>query len=146
MATALQRILQDYMDQHGLSVAAMEREAGLRLNVVRNILRGQSKRPTAETLQSLANLMGCTIQDLLSEEGNKVGTKTYGASETVISDPKLLKEVLDVVFQVCDKKGAQLTMKQLSPVLDEIYTYSAQKSPPEVDKTFVEWYLNKVIG
>ena len=65
--TALQQKIQNYITTHKLSVAGFERDAGLKTNVVRNILRGQSKRPTGETLQAIARMMECTVQDLLNK-------------------------------------------------------------------------------
>lgn len=144
METALQQTIQGYIDKNGLSVAGMERNAGLRVNVIRNVLRGQSKRPTTQTLQALAKLMGCEIQDLLSEDGDHSTSSIQMASETVIKKPEILKKVLDVALEVCDKTDITLTMKQLSSILDEVYSYTIKKSPPEVDADFVKWYISKI--
>lgn len=146
MTTVLQRTLQGYLDKNGLTVAGMERDAGLKINVIRNILRGQSKRPTAETLQALSRLMGCSIQDLLSEDETTVSTKPHSQTETKILSPEILTQIVEVVFQVCKEKGRELTIRQLSGILEEVYTYSMAKKPPAVDKTFIEWYVMKVVG
>lgn len=146
MTTALQKTLQTYIDQNGLSVAGMERQAGLRINVVRNILRGQSKRPTAETLQALAKLMGCSIQDLLSEDDDKISDRFQGKIDLKIDNPDILRMSLDTILKICDEKGMHLKMKQIVSTMDEVYTYSIKKDPPEVDRTFVEWYLSKIIS
>lgn len=144
MATALQKTIKSYIDSNGLSVAGMEREAGLRINVIRNILRGQSKRPTAETLQALAKLMGCSIQDLLFENDERVNSE-QGADDTVIENPGVLKDILDLTFEVCHDKQVHLTTKQISSILENAYLYSMKKTPPGIDRVFIEWYLSKIL-
>ena len=143
MTTALQNMLQDYIDQNGLSIAGMERQAGLKINVIRNILRGQSKRPTAETLQAISKLMGCSIQDLL--QGGEVSDSVQStSSDQLIEHPEMLKEITVVLMDASQKKNIQLTFKQFSRALEESYAYSLKKTPPLIDHTFIEWILGRV--
>ncbi len=143
MATALQNILQDYIDQNGLSIAGMERQAGLKINVIRNILRGQSKRPTAETLQAISKLMGCSIQDLL-QGGEDSDSAQSPSSDQLIEHPEMLKEITLALLDASQKKDVPLTFKQFSRALEECYAYSLKKTPPLVDHTFIEWILGRV--
>jgi transcriptional regulator with XRE-family HTH domain len=76
MASTLQMKIQDYLDRNYLSMKAMERKAGVKVNTVRNILRGQSKRPSGETLHALAKILECTVYDLLRgpQESSEAGS------------------------------------------------------------------------
>ncbi len=145
MENGLQRKIQNYLDSTGLSVAALERQAGLKTNTARNILRGQSKRPTAVTLQAIADVMDCTVQDLLGvrKEFHKTdGAMKFDDSPT-IEDPELLKNVLDCILKISNDNNYQLSIHQTAIVLEEIYSYTIQKSPPNIDMVFVEWYLKR---
>ncbi|NUB35688.1 helix-turn-helix domain-containing protein [Azospirillum brasilense] len=49
----------------------LERRAGLREGAAKNILRGKSKNPRADTLQKLAQALGCSVADLTGESHAK---------------------------------------------------------------------------
>lgn len=145
MDSNLQRKIQNYLDTTGLSVAALERQAGLKTNVARNILRGQSKKPTAVTLQAIANVMGCTVQDLLGvkKEFHKAdGAMRFDDSPTV-ENPELLKKVLDCILKISRDNSHHLSIHQTAIILEEIYSYSIKRSPPNIDMVFVEWYMKR---
>lgn len=147
METFLQRRIKNYLNATGLSVAALERKAGLKLNVARNILRGQSKKPTAETLQAIANVMECTIQDLLG-----VKKETFSSSDltppddgsALLEDPEVLNDAMKYTLKIIREKKYKVTVKQVFAIVQEIYTYSLRKSPPHVEPDFVEWLTERM--
>lgn len=145
METGLQRKIKNYLDATGLSVAALERQAGLKTNVARNILRGQSKKPTAVTLQAIADVMGCTVHDLLGVK--KEFHKTEGGMKfddsPIIENPELLKKILDCILKIAQDNSQQLSIHQTAVILEEIYSYTIKKSPPDIDMVFVDWYMKK---
>ena len=61
MQSGLQKRIKNYLDATGLSVSSLEKKAGLKTNVARNILTGQSKKPGAVTLQPIADVIGCLV-------------------------------------------------------------------------------------
>ena len=147
MSTNLKQTIQTFIDEHGLSIAGMERQAGLKVNVIRNILRGQSKRPTAETLQALARTMQCSIQDLLTESPEDKGSlpKPH-PSELLIEHPALLSQVLEILLEVAAKKGVLLSFPHITTCMEDIYKYTLRKEPLEVDAAFVDWYVSKLVA
>lgn len=148
-ATHLQQKIRHYLDEQGLSVMALEREAGLKGNVVRNILRGQSKSPTSITLSSLAKRMGCTISDLLGEEApfSLSGLKNKEAStpSPLFENVNLLATLLQHIEQANKKSSYRLTMKEAFRILEDLYTYTRKKPPESVDVSLVEWFIERTI-
>ncbi len=91
-----------------------KRKAGLKINVARNILRGQSKRPTAETLQAIATAMDCTVQDLLGVQKEVLPSQIKHPAESglFLETPEVLNEALQCILQVIQNNGYKLTVKQ----------------------------------
>lgn len=145
METGLQRKIKNYLEATGLSVAALERQAGLKTNAARNILRGQSKKPTATTLQAIADVMDCTVHDLLGvkKEFHKTDGRMKFDDSPTVENSELLKKILDCILKITKDNSQQLSIHQTAIILEEIYSYSIKKSPPDIDMVFVEWYMKK---
>ena len=60
--------LRSLIDKHNISVHALEKKAKLKIHSIQNILTGRSKKPSAETLQAIASVLGTTVEKLLSEK------------------------------------------------------------------------------
>ena len=148
MESFLQQRIRNYLDATGLSISALERKAGLRINVARNILRGQSKRPTAETLHAIANAMECTVQDLLGVQKEVFPSQVKRPAESglFLESPEALNESLQCILKVIQENNYKLTVKQTLLLLEEVYAYTLKKTPPKVDPDFVEWFVKRTIG
>ena len=148
MESFLQRRIKNYLDATGLSVSALERQAGLKINVARNILRGQSKKPTAETLQAIANVMECTVQDLLGvkkEIFSSTTLKTPEDGSPLLEYPEIFAESVQRALEVVADNEYKLTVKQLLTLVEEVYAYSIKKNPPHVEMDFVKWFASRVV-
>ena len=147
MDSSLQRKIKGYLENTGLSVAALERKAGLKTNVARNILRGQSKKPTGETLQAIAAVMGCSIQDLLQGRGGSSPANISPRSEEspIVDYPELLNDALQCILKVIKDNDYKLTVQQITLILEEVYAYSIQKEPPNIDRDFIEWFIKRAV-
>ncbi|MBT5389431.1 MAG: helix-turn-helix transcriptional regulator [Alphaproteobacteria bacterium] len=135
MSTLLIMKIRNFLNDNGLAVAAFERKAGLKINVARNILKGQSKKPSGETLQAIANVMDCSIKELLD---NELGKNERICSK--IEHPKLLLETLHFILE---RDSYDLTLNQALTALEEAYHYSIKKGCPKVDPEFINWYLDR---
>ncbi|OJW46260.1 MAG: hypothetical protein BGO67_08565 [Alphaproteobacteria bacterium 41-28] len=138
------------MKAKNLSILTLEREAGLKTHAVRNILRGKSKRPKADILQAVSDVLGCTIKDLLqnqeifqeedfSESKNELLNESYAY-------PDLYMDTVQFVNEILKQKGEKITVKQAFTCFEEIYLHSSQKDPSKVDKEFGEWWIDLVMG
>jgi transcriptional regulator with XRE-family HTH domain len=148
MESFLQRRIKNYLDATGLSVSALERQAGLKINVARNILRGQSKKPSAETLQAIAGVMECSVQDLLGvkKESFASDIRPPDDGSPLLDHPELLNEALQCTLRILQEKGHNVTVKQALSIAEEVYGYAMKKSPPHVEVDFVEWFIKRMVG
>jgi len=64
----LKQKIREKLNEQNLSVAALEKKAGLKMSAVRNILRGQTRKPSAYTLKKISDALNCKIDDLLVED------------------------------------------------------------------------------
>jgi repressor LexA len=60
----LQRELRRRMEAAGYNQKSLARAAGLNQTAVRDILKGRSRHPRSDTLEALARILGCTIDQL----------------------------------------------------------------------------------
>lgn len=147
MESGLQKRIKNYLETTGLSVASLERNAGLKTNVIRNILRGQSKRPTGVTLQAVAKVMECTVQDLL-EGKNSSFREDMGVSpheSPMVQFPEILNEALQCVQKIAQDNQYKFTIHQTLRIVEEVYAYTIKKDPPKIDRDFVEWFVQRTL-
>lgn len=144
MNTALVRQLSTRMKAKNLSISTLEKEAGLKTHAVRNILRGRSKRPSAESLQAIADILACTVKDLL--ENQEIFAKDENEdskNELLNSSYKQTNLLLDVTKLVSAKAAKKrLTVQQILISIEEIYPHSPHKDPKYVDENFAEWFMD----
>lgn len=147
MESFLQRRIKNYLNATGLSVSALERQAGLKINVARNILRGQSKKPSAETLQAIASVMECSVQDLLGVKKESFTSDIRPADDgsPLLDHPELLNEALQCTLRILQEKEHNVTVKQALIIAEEVYGYAMKKSPPHVEVAFVEWFIKRMV-
>lgn len=147
MESNLQRKIKLYLENTGLSIAALERKAGLKTNVARNILRGQSRRPTGETLQAIACVLGCPLQELVQSHGGAIRTEDSGlpgkVAASTVENLDVLNEAFGSILKVIRENDFQVTIQQISFILEEVYAYTIQKVPPNIDEDFVEWFVKR---
>lgn len=149
MATALARQIEARMKAKNISILTLEREAGLKGHGVRNIVRGKSKKPSAESLQAISDILGCTVKDLLGFK-ELFDDTNLPTRESILSLPykqtPLLSEVMAFVTTNWNKGGENgdktLTTHQLLTCINEIYTHSRQRSTDHMDQNFAQWYLS----
>ncbi len=81
MADTLSQRLQRRMAEAGLNQRSLALRAGLHEDAVRNIFRGKSLHPRHDTLERLADALGCSVGDLIGapREGGKTPPETVSA-------------------------------------------------------------------
>jgi len=145
MSTPLAKQIEARLKAKNLSVQTLEREAGLKAHAVQNILRGKSKKPSAELLQSIAEVLGCTIKELLGspdifQEEGQARTKKE-VLEASYAHPELLEKMIKMVNKKAQERKSSLTNQQILTCIQEVYLHSLQKEPPQIDQEFVDWFI-----
>jgi transcriptional regulator with XRE-family HTH domain len=145
MSTLLAKQLALRMKAQNLTPAALEKEAGLTPHSALNIVRGRSKRPSAQNLQAIANVLKCTIPELLDghdifHEGDDAIPTTKLLNVTY-KKPELFQEVLTTVNKRIAKDKLSLTTQQVLNCVQEVYLHSLQKKLNAADSKFLDWFL-----
>jgi transcriptional regulator with XRE-family HTH domain len=127
-----------------LSILNLERKAGLHRGAASNILDGKSSNPTIQTLLSIAKVLGCTVDELLS------GTEFISIPPNQQSEDfellvKLFCEVVETIIAKLDKDFPQISFNQILGIIKEGYTYCLMRKNKCIDKEFINWLVdNKV--
>ncbi|WP_375327172.1 helix-turn-helix domain-containing protein [Candidatus Tisiphia endosymbiont of Nemotelus uliginosus] len=134
--TALQKNLEKLIKDHNYQIADLERKAGLRKNNIYNIIKGISKKPSAELLQAVADVFGLTVKDLFT-----MATSSY---------PSLTSEDLDLLTTVAQQVIAEIKAQQLkvsgmdvTSIINEVFDYSVESKLPVADEKFIKWILKQ---
>lgn len=149
MSTPLAKQIFVRMKAKNLSIASLEREAGVSAHSVQNILRGKSKKPNAEIVQALADVLGCTVRDLLKKDDLFREENADSPKERLnntLDYPDLLLEIVGWVNNKGRQENKRLTIKQTMTCIEEIYLYSLEKDPTKMDQDFAEWFFDLVMN
>jgi transcriptional regulator with XRE-family HTH domain len=127
-------------------IAALEHKAGLKIHALRNIIKGYSKKPTVETLQKVADVLGCTMAELAGK-ANKGLPRSYS---TVAWKPELFKACVDAVIASLNNSQT-LKLKDVSPLIYDVYCYSIDNQSNKldienVDEKFARWVVEQKLG
>lgn len=144
MSTPVAKQIALRLKAKNLSAATLAKEASLKVHAVSNILRGSSKQPSAETLLAIADVLGCTVRDLLEQNDVLTLQDMPSDSRDIFMDEthensNLLLNVVEFVTNHIHKKNYTLTNKQIFTCIEEIYLHSIQNK--DVNKQFGEWFI-----
>lgn len=147
MSTYLQKQIQNRLDEKKLTVNALERKAGLKRSAARNILQGFSKKPSAEILKAIANVLGCSVDDLIGSDNqgsipHVTGLSTSGKSSYPWNE-KLYIESIKSIAKILNEKELNLNFEQVIALANETYRYSMGKKSEQVDKDFMNWLISR---
>ncbi len=115
-------------------VATVENQLGSG-RVITSILRGNSKNPTIEVLQSIAKAFNVEVQDLLNEQDANASVNT-----------QLLKDACNIVLieiSNIPQTSLQPSLNTIFGWIKEIYQYSIHMNKSEIDLTFAQWVIQR---
>ena len=146
MSTQIAKQISTRMRAKNLSLTTLEKEAGLRPHAVQNILRGKSKKPSAEILQAVADVLGCSVKDILRPQDPYPEEELSSSKKEFLSHPyehqELFEETVKFVNHALKTKENPLTIEQFMRCVEEIYIQSLQKDATKVDEEFGEWWID----
>ncbi len=144
MTTSLAQQIMIRMRAKNLSIPTLEKKAELTNHSVRNIIRGRSLKPNAETLNAIARALGCTVEDLLEKElpQEKVPPdQKQETTETPYQHPKLLRETVDFVMTFLERNDHDLTLEQVLNCIKLIYQGSLENNPPKINEQDAAFWM-----
>jgi transcriptional regulator with XRE-family HTH domain len=146
MSTSIAKHISTRMRAKNLSLSELEKEAGLKRNTVQNIMRGRSKRPSADIMQAVADVLGCSVKDLLTQQEISYEESLSQSNKELLSHeyehPELFSEIVIFVNTALKNKENKLTIEQFISCIQEIYLHSLQKDPSQIDEEFAEWWID----
>lgn len=155
MKTALPHKLKEKLTEAGISVHALEKQAGLKRSAVQNILHGKSKKPSAEILCAITRVLGCSIDDLIGQKLSNYppSLETAKYLSRGISDIAENRTNFNSELYIHAAKIAAKIFKrhQLNPIhtialnyINEIYQYSMNSKQENIDECFALWLYEKL--
>lgn len=146
MASALKEKIIERMEAKNFSIAELERRAGLSIHSVRNILKGRIKKPSAQSLQAIAEALECSIIDLMSassaiEAGFPQDTDRRIKRRPPLDYPELMSACSAAILEKIAEKNIKLSIDEYFEVVKKVYLYSSREEPRQVDVRFAEWII-----
>lgn len=133
------------MEEKNLGPSDLEKKAGLRESVVRNILNGNSKNPGIESLTAIARTLGCSVDDLVGkEELRALGNQKLIPKPKDIVDwnPDLYQDCTKQVQNYIQNKSLKLNGEQILFFIKEVYLYSSKINNSKAELKFIEWLID----
>ena len=151
MAIALKEKIIERMEAKNFSIAELERRAGLSIHSVRNILKGRIKKPSAQSLQAIAEALECSIIDLMNsssaaEAGFPQDMDRRIKKRPLLEHPDLMLECLEKILQEIGEKKVTISIDEYFDVVKKVYLYSSREEPREVDTRFATWLIESQWG
>lgn len=142
MSSKLVFKLKDFIEEHDFSVQGLEKKAGVKIHAVRNILTGQTKKPSAETVYAVSKALKCTVEELLGEAPPEQPPLKKG-KEVEFQDLELLEHVLSFVLDFFKHNPLPLMGQGFLEAVQQIYIYSTKNNDGSFDAKFAEWFLER---
>lgn len=136
--TTLQKNLEKIIKDRNYQITELERRAGLKKNNIYNILKGISKKPSAELLQAVADALGVTVKDLYNPSAE---TTDYLNND----DFELMEKVLKNIIEEVKNLKLKVTEVDLVNIILEVFNYSKPDPKKELDRKFINWILQQRI-
>jgi transcriptional regulator with XRE-family HTH domain len=140
MSSNLSLKIRSLIEEKNLSVQGLEKKSGLKLNAVRNILIGHSKKPSAETLLAISRALGCSIGELLDEEISQKHSKNV-LQEFDFKNVDLFEKVTLYLIDFYRNNDIVIENIKFHEDLLHVYKYLEENNKSVFDERFCKWYL-----
>jgi len=145
------------MDQKNIDRPSLQKMAGLKEGVLRNILCQRSLNPTIKVISAIANALGCTVDELINYQTDNFIHELEKEIDSSQWIPDLASACVKTVGYFFKNKGFYPNVKQANFLIKEIYNYSLRKESKKqdkdiveltscpVDEDYAEWVVNQLI-
>jgi len=119
------------MREKRLNIAELEKLAGLKRSSVGNFLQGRTKQPKIDTLQALAEVLECSVTELIGvEEPHRLSKEE--TSPLLEHVHLLLESMKEFIFHFENEEASQFTLNEALEIVKETYLYSLHEVTPIV--------------
>jgi transcriptional regulator with XRE-family HTH domain len=131
--------IQNLMIQKNIGATDIEKKTGLNKNTVYSIVAGNSKSPSAHTLQLIAKALDVSLESILiDEEETLISISTLSNQQM-----KIFADVTSTTINIIIEKELNFPLNKLIDLIKEVYQYSLKANPICVDIRFIDWLLDK---
>ncbi|ASX28171.1 transcriptional regulator [Rickettsia sp. MEAM1 (Bemisia tabaci)] len=134
--TVLQKNLYKFIKERNIQITELERKAELKKNSVYNIIKGISRKPSAEILQTIADTLGVLIKDLYNPN---IKVNDYLGQDDYILFQKILPEIIKTI----KKLNLVVSETEFSQTLNEVFNYYRPTPDESIDNKIIEWILHQ---
>ncbi|MGI4753285.1 MAG: helix-turn-helix domain-containing protein [Janthinobacterium lividum] len=134
--TVLQKNLYKFIKERNIQITELERKAVLKKNSVYNIIKGISRKPSAEILQTIADTLGVSIKDLYNPN---IKVNDYLGQDDYILFQKILPEIIKTI----KKLNLVVSETEFSQTLNEVFNYYRPTPDESIDNKIIEWILHQ---
>jgi transcriptional regulator with XRE-family HTH domain len=149
MIDHIQTEMKSRMEAKNLGPTDLERRAGLKQSVVRNILNGTSKNPGIESLTAIAKSLGCSLDELIGQEElqniKRNKSDSPKSKEIVTWNAELYQDCTAKVEQHLQTKKRKPSGEQILFFIKEAYLYALKGKETQADIKFIEWLIDSYI-
>ena len=126
------------MQQKQLSAYSLEDIAGLNRGAANNIVNSRSKNPKIETLYAIAEVLECSIDDLLKEPASS------SLQEEDRHDllQKLFLETVNTTLKFIEQKNIHPNLDETLFFIKKAYIFSLTRKNKVLDLEFLEWLID----
>ena len=145
-ASILIKNIRSRMQHIPLTIRDIEREAGFKRGRLSNILDGNSKKPSAETLKGIATVLGCSLSDLIDPKEETDSSKYQKQPTSTFSPPLIMPvflETIEVVAKKFEKHNSEFNLEEILDCVRKVYTYALGDQPQKPNSTFAEWLIEQ---
>jgi len=143
MTITLKKKILEHASKHRHSIRDLEHQAGLQSNAIHNILSDRSKNPTIDTVLKIADILGCSIDEMLGREGfahKPNATKKAGTT----FDLCLFQSTCNYVMQFIEVNNlGKLVLSDVIYCVEEIYKYCLNTKSRIFEQNFAQWFLEQ---
>ena len=115
-------------------ISDLERRTGVGKNNIYNIVKGVTKKPSAEVLQAIADFFNITVRDLLEE------TKSMNPS-LKHDDLDLLSRIFSSIIKELKNNNLEIPCSEVTAMLNEAFLYSKDSNSNVADEKFIKWII-----
>lgn len=140
MSSITQKKVSNYIKEKGWSIPTISEKSGIPEATIKSIIYGKAKNQRISTLEKLAKVFGCSVNDLINEDLKNTDEKL---------DVALFKECLDATDSFLKKTGQTLgkekMMKTVESLCSLISKKKQKKTPYSIDDATIEWIIDNII-
>jgi transcriptional regulator with XRE-family HTH domain len=146
MTIALKKKILEHASKHRHSIRDLEHQAGLQSNAIHNILSDRSKNPTIDTVLKIADILGCSIDEMLGRKGFAHKSDGIGQADTAF-DLCLFQSTCNYVMQFIELNNLEkLALSDIIYCIEEIYKYCLNTKSKIFEQNFAQWFLEQKLN